>query len=112
MEPAWMRLSNLVKDTGGAVKDVRTEQHDGVTALRADFVAKPEAIENVREGIEARVRSGWGEESGSLNGIDLVTDQEARLTKLITFWTSVERAQEGVSKVHWVHTFVKPLLDR
>jgi len=94
------------------VKDVRTEQHDGVTALRADFVAKPEAIENVREGIEARVRSGWGEESGFLNGMVLVSDQEARLTTLITFWRSDALAQDRESKVRWLRKILNPFLDR
>ena len=94
------------------MEDRRTELQEGVAALRADFVAKPEALENVREGIEARVRSGWSEESGFLNGMVLVSDQEARLTTLITFWKAGALAQDRENKVRWLRKILNPYLDR
>lgn len=84
----------------------------GVTALRADFVAKPETIGTLREGIEERILSSWGKEHGFLNGMVLVSDQEARLTTLITFWKAgaVEKTRE--QKLRWLKKILTPYLDR
>jgi hypothetical protein len=83
-----------------------------VTALRADFVAKPEAIGMVRIGIEERILTSWGKEQGFLNGMVLVSDQEARLTTLITFWKTgtLERTRE--QKLRWLKKILNPYVDR
>lgn len=83
-----------------------------VTALRADFVAKPETIGSVREGIEERILTSWGKEQGFLTGMVLVSDQEARLTTLITFWKAgaLERTRE--QKLRWLQKILKPYADR
>lgn len=83
-----------------------------VTALRADFVAKPETIGMVRIGIEERILTSWGKEQGFLHGMVLVSDQEARLTTLITFWKSgtLERTRE--QKLRWLKKILNPYVDR
>lgn len=97
---------------GSTLKESTGREIGNVTALRADFVAKPETIGIVREGIEERILTSWGKEQGFLNGMVLVSDQEARLTTLITFWKAgtIERSRE--QKLRWLQKMLKPYLDR
>src|SRR5581483_1103266 len=126
-KPARMRLllgesmtGGIIRgDRGGTVQNkVRNSPMPGagtgerIASLRADFVARPEAIGGVREGIEKRISAMWGQEGGFLNGLVLVSDQEARLTTLITFWE--ERALERSldQKLRHLKKILHPYADR
>ena len=92
--------------------ELRSKLRTQVTALRADFVARPEAIEVVRGEIEERVLKTWGDEPSFLSGVVMVSEQEARLTTLITFWRSGELERTREQRVRWLQKIIGPYLDR
>jgi len=83
-----------------------------ITALRADFVMKPEAAGQIQTGIEETIRGMKDHEDGFLHGVVLVSEQEARLGTLITFWHA--SAFEGTKhrKIRWMQRILTPFLDR
>jgi hypothetical protein len=83
-----------------------------ITALRADFVMKPEAAGQIQTGIEVTIRGMKDHEDGFLHGVVLVSDQEARLGTLITFWHAREFEETKHRKIRWMQRILKPYLDR
>jgi len=98
--------------TSSSELSLREKLGGRITALRVDFVAKPETSGSVRGGIEERILTSWGEEQGFLDGMVLVSDQEARLTTLITFWSASVLEKSREQKVKWLQNILKPYLDR
>lgn len=81
-----------------------------ITALRADFVMKPEASRLLQTGIES-VMQGMNQEEGFLYGVVLISEQEARLGTMITFWNARRFEETRQRKLRWLDRVLKPYLD-
>ena len=81
-----------------------------ITALRADFVMKPEAARLLQSGIES-VMQGMRPEEGFLYGVVLISEQEARLGTIITFWNARRFEETKQRKLRWLDRVLKPYLD-
>ena len=81
-----------------------------ITALRADFVMKPEAARLLQSGIES-VMQGMKPEEGFLYGVVLISEQEARLGTMITFWNARRFEETKQRKLRWLDRVLKPYLD-
>lgn len=86
-------------------------QYSGkITALRADFVMKPEAARLLQSGIES-VMQGMDREEGFLYGVVLISEQEARLGTMITFWNARRFEETRQRKLRWLDRVLQPYLD-
>jgi len=83
-----------------------------IMALRADFVMKPEAAGQIQAGIEETICGMKDHPDGFLHGMVLVSDQEARLGTLITFWHGRTFEEAKHRKIRWMQRILAPFLDR
>jgi hypothetical protein len=91
--------------------DVTKSSTCAVTALSIEFVAKPEAVRDVRSAIPAAINGCLQDVTGFAGCLTMVSDQESRLVTVVTFWTGQDRATRCSKTARWVQKLVSPYLD-
>ena len=88
------------------------KQNGRVTALRAEFVVTPGNEVKVRETIERVMAESFCRDRGFLQALVLVSEMEARLVTLLTFWHSNGFAEARERRVARMRQKLLPLLDQ
>lgn len=88
------------------------KRSEGVTALRAEFVIKPGNEKKVRETIEAILGNSLSCDSQFLQALVLVSEMEARLMTVLTFWESNGFAEARERRVARMQQELHPFLDQ
>jgi len=83
-----------------------------MTALSVEFVAKPEAAREAELAIPAAIDGSLREVGGYAGCLVMVSNQEARLITVVTFWTGADRSQRCNENARWVFALLKPYMDR
>lgn len=83
-----------------------------MTALSVEFVARPEAAREAEMAIPAAINGSLREVGGYGGCLVMVSNQEARLITVVTFWTGANRAQRCDENARWVFALLKPYMDR
>jgi hypothetical protein len=96
---------------------VRTNLHlktpvtSGVVALHLDFVAKPEGTRELNSLIGAVLKAGGLVKEGLETAVLLVSDREARLVTLLTFWDASRFANARERRITWMQKLLAPFAD-
>jgi hypothetical protein len=104
-EPAF--ASNSKKN-----KKSKARRREQVVALRAEFVVKAGHEERVRETIDAILENSFGCEQEFLQALVLVSELEARLVTVLTFWQSSGFSEARERRVSWLRQKLAPYLDQ
>lgn len=89
-----------------------SNQSGRVTALRAEFVVTPGNETKVRETIERVMADSFCRDCGFLQALVLVSEMEARLVTLLTFWSSNGFEEARERRVARMRHKLLPLLDQ
>ena len=92
-------------------KDAR-RRGEAPIALRAEFVIKPGNEETVRETIDLILANSFCRDRQFLQGLVLVSELEARLMTVITFWKSDGIAEVRERRVAQLRRKLQPYLDQ
>jgi len=90
-------------------KEARAE---AVIALRAEFVIKAGNEEKARETIDLILANSFCRDRQFLQGLVLVSEQEARLVTVIMFWNSESFAEVREQRVTELRRKLQPYLDQ
>lgn len=82
-----------------------------LTALSMDFVAKPSEAHRAHLAIPAAVAGTMKGVAGYAGCLVMVSDQEARLITLITFWIGEHRAKSCRENERWLRKLLAPYLE-
>lgn len=83
-----------------------------MAALSVEFVAKPEAAREAEHAIPAAIDGSLREVGGYAGCLVMVSNHEARLITVVTFWTGANRAERCNENARWVVALLKPYIDR
>ena len=89
-----------------------SNQSERVTALRAEFVVTPGNETKVRETIERVMAESFCRDRDFLQAVVLVSEMEARLVTLLTFWHSNGFEEARERRVARMRQKLLPLLDQ
>lgn len=95
-----------------AKRNRNSERKAGVATLRLEFVVRPGAMHEARAALEQRFCESQGSEDGFVTGLLLVSDQEARLVTLLTFWRAGWLERDRERRTRWLQRILEPYLDR
>jgi hypothetical protein len=98
--------------TGGDFRTNPIGQTSSLTALSVEFVAKPEEAREAEHAIPTAIDGSLREVGGYAGCLVMVSNQEARLITVVTFWTGANRAQRCNENARWVFALLKPYMDR
>ncbi len=84
----------------------------GLTAFSFEFVAKPEQAASATRYLPAAIQSGLEDVAGFAGSLVMVSDQEARLVTVITFWQGSEARKSCAQSSRRVRALLAPYLDR
>lgn len=87
------------------------KQAGPLAALSIEFVARPEEVHRLRSAIPATVRRGVEQDQGFAGCLMMISDREARLVSVITFWTGEDRMTNCSKKARWLYRLLTPYLD-
>jgi hypothetical protein len=82
-----------------------------LTALSMDFVAKPAEAHRAQTAIPEAVANTMKGVAGYAGCLVMVSDQEARLITLITFWIGEHRARSCRENERWLRKLLAPYLE-
>jgi hypothetical protein len=82
-----------------------------LAALSIEFVAKPEKVPCVRNTVPAMVRDGLAQVPRFAGCLVMISDREARLVSVVTFWTGEEQKADGGKRERWLCRLLKPYID-
>jgi hypothetical protein len=83
-----------------------------LTALSVEFVAKPEEARRAEHSIPASIDASLREFDGYAGCLVMISNQEARLITVITFWSGPRGSQLCQQNTRWVNALLKPFMDR
>jgi hypothetical protein len=107
-------LSNLHTDGPAAAQLPRTPKRkatEQLIALRLDFVAKPEGSHAVAGSLAKLLETARLDEAGLVSSILLVSDREARLVTLLTFWEVHRFLPARERRIGWMQKLLAPFAD-
>jgi len=81
-------------------------------AHSVEFVAKPEEARRVETAIPTAIAGALKDVTGFAGCLVMISDQEARLVTVVTFWTGADRAKYCSQNVRWVKALLAPYQDR
>jgi hypothetical protein len=82
-----------------------------LAAVSIEFVAKPEEVHHLRSTIPATIRGGLGQAPGFAGCLVMISDREARLVSVITFWTGEGRMTYCSKRTRWLYRLLTPYVD-
>jgi len=83
----------------------------GVVALHLDFVAKPDRAKDLNRELGSALEKAGLVEEGFETGLLLVSDREARLVTLVTFWDAQRFAGGRERRIAWMQKLLLPFAD-
>lgn len=83
----------------------------GAVALHLDFVAKPEGASALNRELGLILKDAGLVEEGLETGLLLVSDREARLVTLLTFWDAQRFAGGRERRIAWMQKLLAPFAD-
>jgi hypothetical protein len=83
-----------------------------MTALRMEFVAKPQEAHRVGAAIPAAISSALNNVDGFAGCLVMISDQEARLVTVVTLWAGDGRAKRCRQNVPGLQALLAPYVDR
>lgn len=83
----------------------------GVVALHLDFVAKPEGTKELNRELGVILEDAGLVQEGMETGLLLVSDREARLVTLLTFWDARRFAGGRERRIAWMQKLLAPFAD-
>lgn len=84
----------------------------GTTALSIEFVAKPEKARSAPALLPAAINGALQAVTGFAGCLVMVSDQEARLITVVTFWTASDGQNCCNKNVRWVRALLSNYVDR
>ena len=82
-----------------------------MAALSVEFVAKPEAAREAEHAIPATIDGSLRDVGGYAGCLVMISNQEARLITVVTFWAGANRAERCNENARWVFALLKPYID-
>jgi hypothetical protein len=116
-----VRYSNTTKNVASAFTErgewkPELRAKDGaatsVTALRIEFVAKPQEAHRVGAAIPAAISGALNDVDGFVGYLVMISDQEARLVTVVTIWAGDGRAKRCRQNVPRLQALLAPYVDR
>jgi len=83
----------------------------GVLALHLDFVAKPDGARELNRELAAVLKKAGLVREGLETGLLLVSDREARLVTLLTFWDAERFRPRREQRIRWMQKLLAPFAD-
>ena len=83
----------------------------GVVALHLDFVAKPDGTGTLHRELGEVVKDAGLMQEGLETGLLFVSDREARLVTLLTFWDAQRFASGRDRRIAWMQKLLAPFAD-
>ena len=82
------------------------------TAHSVEFVAKPEEVRRIETALPGAIAGALRDVTGFAGCLVMISDHEARLITVITFWTGDDRVKRCGENVRWVKALLAPYQDR
>ena len=82
-----------------------------VVALHLDFVAKPEDTRQLNSLVRTVLQQAGLEDEGLRTALLLVSDREARLVTLLTFWDAGRFSRARERRIAWMQKLLAPFAD-
>jgi len=76
-----------------------------------DFVAKPDGAGELNRELGSVLKKAGLFEEGLETGLLLVSDREARLVTLLTFWDAARFASRREQRIAWMQKLLAPFAD-
>jgi hypothetical protein len=83
----------------------------GVVALHLDFVAKPDGARELNRELGSVLKRAGLVQEGLETGLLLISDREARLVTLLTFWDAERFASDRERRIEWMQKLLMPFAD-
>ncbi len=84
---------------------------NGLTALSVEFVAKPGEADNAPQSLPAAIAGSLQEVKGFSGCLVMISDHEARLITVVTFWSGNEAQRSCRQHVKWVKALLSTYVD-
>jgi hypothetical protein len=81
-------------------------------ALTIEFVAKPDKARTAPASLPAAITGALKEVTGFAGCIVMVSDQEARLITVVTFWSGNDSQKCCAENLRWVRALLSSYIDR
>ena len=83
-----------------------------VCAHRVEFVAVPDMAARIRATLPGAIRKALQRVEGYVGCAVMVSEQEARLVTVVTFWRETDRIRIASANSLWVEQLLDPYIDR
>jgi hypothetical protein len=90
----------------------RVQEPAEVCAQSVEFVAVPGMAGRMQSTLPAAIRSAFQDLKGFAGCAGMVSDQEARLVTVVTFWKGKDRSKRAGANARWVEKMLDPYIDR
>jgi len=81
-------------------------------AMSVEFVAKPGEAQLLESELPSSIIAALKDAPGFAGCLVMVSDQEARLATVVTFWAGADRRRRCGESERWVRALLAPYLDR
>jgi hypothetical protein len=83
-----------------------------VSAQSIEFVAVPDMAARLQATLPGAIRSALQKSEGFAGCAVMVSEEEARLVTVVTFWRGKERGSKANANALWVEQLLDPYIDR
>jgi hypothetical protein len=83
-----------------------------VSAQSIEFVAVPDMAARLQATLPGAIRSALQTSEGFAGCAVMVSEEEARLVTVVTFWKGKERSSKANANALWVEQLLDPYIDR
>jgi len=91
--------------------DTLLRRREPLAALSIEFVAKPEEVHRLGIAIPATVRGGLERAPGFAGCLVMISDREARLVSVTTFWAGEGGMTDRSKRTRWLDKLLTPYVD-
>lgn len=95
-----------------ALSNKRAPEVVEVCAQSVEFVAVPQMAARLQATLPGAIRSTLQEVEGFAGCAVMISEQEARLVTVVTFWRGHDRARLASTNAKWVEQLLDPYIDR
>jgi len=89
-----------------------TQGVEEVCARSIEFVAVPDMAARLQATLPGAIRSVLQKSEGFAGCAVMVSEEEARLVTVVTFWRGKERKSKANANALWVEQLLEPYIDR
>ncbi len=83
-----------------------------VCAQSIEFVAVPDMAARLQATLPGAIRNALQKAAGFAGCAVMVSEQEARLVTVVTFWRGKDRGRRASENIRWVEQLLDPYIDR